>query len=67
MWRSFLLGKISVVTIASLIVGVICFSHPWRIPEPLPESIRWIATGAFFLGLSAGLLLTIFILVRKPK
>ena len=67
MWRSYLLGKLLVVSIASLIVGAICFSHPWRIPEPLSESIRWIATGTFFFGLAAGLLLTIFILVRKPK
>ena len=67
MWRKYLLGKMLVVTLASLIIGAVCVSHPWRVPEPLSDSVGWLATGAFFLILSAGLLLTIFVLVRKPK
>jgi hypothetical protein len=67
MWRNYLLGKMSVVTLASLIIGAVCISHPWRIPGPLSDSVGWLATGAFFLLLAVGMLVTIVVLFRKPK
>lgn len=67
MWRSLLLGKLSVAILASLAVGAICISRPWRIPGPLNESLGWFVTGAFFLLLGLGLVLAIFFMFRKPK
>lgn len=67
MWRNYLLGKMSVATLASLVIGAICLSRPWRAPGPLSDSVGWLATGAFFLILAVGMLLAIFVLFRKPK
>ncbi len=67
MWRSLLLGKLSVAILASLAIGAICISQPWRVTGPLNESLGWFATGAFFLVLGIGLLLAVFLMFRKPK
>lgn len=67
MWRNYLLGKMSIAALASLIIGGVCISRPWRVPSPLSDSVGWLGTGAFFLILSVALLATIFVLFRKPK
>ena len=67
MWRNYLLGKMFVAAIASLIIGAVCISRPWRVPGPLSDSLGWIGTGAFFLILAFGMVATIFVLFRKPK
>jgi len=67
MWRNYLLGKMTVAAIASLIIGGVCISRPWRVPEALSDSVGWLGTGAFFLLLSVALFGTIFVLFRKPK
>ena len=67
MWRNYLLGKMSVAAIASLIIGAVCISRPWRVPGALSDSLGWLGTGAFFLILAVGMAVTIFVLFRKPK
>ena len=65
-WRAILLGKLLLGIVASLIVGGICVSLPWRQPGlAMGEQLRWIGAGAFFLLLGAALILTIWILFRR--
>lgn len=65
-WRAILLGKLSLGIIASLIVGGICVSLPWRQPGmTLVKQVRWIGVGVFFLALGIALILTIWALFRR--
>jgi len=52
MWRAILLGKLAISIVATLVVGGLCASRPWRVEMPILESARWIGIGAFFLLLA---------------
>ena len=60
------MGKLVLGIIASLVVGGICVSLPWRKPGlVMSDQLRWIGAGLFFLGLAIVLILTIWILFRR--
>lgn len=66
MWRAILLGKLSVSILASLVVGGICISRPWRVAElTLSQSAQWIGVGSFFLLLGILQIVVVFLLTRK--
>ena len=65
MWRTILLGKLSISILASLIVGGICVSQPWRNEYTLAQTSRWIGLGVFFLLLAAAQVAAIYYLNRR--
>lgn len=67
MWRSILLGKMSVSILASFIVGWICITHPSRHEFSIGESARWIGAGLFFLFLGFAQIVVIYLLMKRKK
>lgn len=67
MWRTILLGKLSLSIFASLVVGVICVSLPWREERDLLEDFRWIGLGVFFFVLAVMQVVAILMLFKKAK
>ncbi|MFK7769386.1 MAG: hypothetical protein AB8B55_19340 [Mariniblastus sp.] len=67
MWRTILLGKLSISILASLIVGWICIGQPWQNEFGLLESSKWIALGVFFFLLGIGQIATIYFLMKKSS
>jgi hypothetical protein len=68
MWQSILLGKLSVSTIASLVIGCFCVSRPWyREGMSFNESSSWIGIGVFFLVLALAQVVMVYFMFRKKK
>lgn len=67
MWRTILLGKLSISILASFIVGGVCISQPWREQYTIVESTSWIAVGVFFLVLAIAQIAVTFFLMKKRK
>ena len=67
MWRSVLLGKLAISISATLIVGGLCASRPWRVEMPMLESAQWIGIGCFFILLAVLQVVVIFLLRRPDK
>lgn len=67
MWRAILLGKLAISILATLVVGGLCASRPWRVEMPMMESARWIGIGAFFLLLAVLQVAVIYFLRRPAK
>ncbi len=65
MLRKFLLGKMSVSILASLLVGAICLSQPCRNSYEFPESARWIGIGIFFLLLGLVLIVAMVLMLWR--
>ena len=65
MWRTILLGKLGVSILASLIVGGVCVTQPWRNEYSIIQSTSWIGVGSFFLLLAVAQLAAIYFLTRK--
>jgi len=67
MWRAILLGKLAISIVATLIVGGVCASRPWRVELTTTETTQWIGIGAFFILLSFGQVAAIYFLTRPMK
>ncbi|MDG1872652.1 MAG: hypothetical protein P8J27_01980 [Mariniblastus sp.] len=67
MWRTILLGKLSLSILASLVVGVACVSQPWRHEYALLGKAQWIGVGSFFLVLALVQIGAIFVLFHKGQ
>ena len=69
MWRTILLGKLAISILASIVVGALCVSRPWRVDLTVVESAQWMGIGIFFLVLAVGQVAVVFLLTRKklPK
>ena len=67
MWRSVLLGKLAISISATLIVGGLCASRPWRVEMPMFESARWIGIGVFFILLAVLQVAVIYFLKPPAK
>ena len=67
MWRAILLGKLGISISATLIVGGLCASRPWRVEMPMLESAQWIGIGAFFILLAVLQVAVIFFLKPPSK
>lgn len=67
MWRTILLGKLSVSILATLLVGVICVTQPWRVNYPLSQSSKWVAVGVFFLGLGIFQIAAVYLMTKRLK
>jgi hypothetical protein len=67
MWRTILLGKLSISILASLVVGGVCLTQPWRHEYTIFESSSWIAVGVFFLLLAVAQIAVTYLLTKKPK
>lgn len=67
MWRTILLGKLSISILASFAVGGVCLTQPWRNDYTLIESTRWIGVGVFFILLAIAQIVVTIILTKKKK
>lgn len=67
MWRTILLGKMSISILASLVVGGICFMYPARNELGIAESAQWRGLGVFFLLLGIGQIAAIYFMMRRKK
>ena len=67
MWRAILLGKLGVSILASLVVGILCVSQPWRHEYAFVGKARWIGIGIFFLLLAIVQIGAIFVLMNKGQ
>jgi len=65
MWRTILLGKLSISIFASLAVGGVCVTQPWRHEYTVFESTGWIAVGVFFLLLAVAQIAVTYMLTKK--
>lgn len=54
MWRSILLGKMSLSILASLVVGIVCLTVPWRQSLSTSALMQWLGMGVFFVLLAVG-------------
>jgi hypothetical protein len=67
MWRTILLGKLGVSIVASLVVGGVCISQPWRKSYTFLQSSSWVGVGAFFFLLALAQITAIYFMTRKPR
>lgn len=67
MWRTLLLGKLSISILASFVVGGICVTQPSRHAYGMTESARWIGVGIFFLTLGAAQVAVIIFLMNRKN
>ena len=67
MWRSILLGKLTVSILASFIVGGFCIMQPRNVDLSVMESARWTGLGVFFLVLGVAQVVVVFLLFKKKK
>ena len=67
MWRTILLGKLGISILASLIVGFVCVSQPWRAEYTIGQASSWIGVGIFFLVLSICQILAVYLMTKRPK
>jgi hypothetical protein len=65
MWRTILLGKLSISILASAIVGAICVTQPGRGEYSAGQISQWIGLGVFFILLSIVQVVVIYFLFRK--
>ncbi|MEM7785762.1 MAG: hypothetical protein AAF623_20615 [Planctomycetota bacterium] len=70
MWRTILLGKLTVSILASIVVGVVC-CYQTDSEAGLVDSFRWYGLGAFFIFLAILQVIAIYLMLRrkssKPK
>jgi hypothetical protein len=67
MWRTILLGKLSISILASLVVGGFCLTQPWRHEYTFAESTSWIGIGIFFLVLGIAQIAVTVLLTKTKK
>ena len=67
MWRSIVLGKLIISIIASVIVGVICFSLSRGADKTVAQSGQWLLLSLFFFGLAICFSVVIFLLFYRKK
>ena len=67
MWRTILLGKLSISILASLIVGGVCISQPWRNEFGIAQTSQWIGLGIFFIVLGIAQIAATYFLMKKKK
>ena len=67
MWRTILLGKMSVSILASFVVGGICITQPSRAELGIAASARWTGLGIFFLTLGVAQIAVIYFLMKRKK
>ncbi|MFT5300372.1 MAG: hypothetical protein ACI87E_000254 [Mariniblastus sp.] len=67
MWRTLLLGKLTISILASLAVGGLCLAHPYQTELGFAAATRWTGLGVFFLLLSVAQVLAVVLLFRKKS
>lgn len=67
MWRSLLLGKLTISIVVSLLVGGFCI---WSLQKPelgTAEYSSWLGVGIFFLVLAVAQIVLVVMMFRKKK
>lgn len=67
MWRTILLSKLGISILASLLIGGVCLTQPWRGVYTLTQTTQWIGVGVFFVVLGIIQVTVVYLLFRKKQ
>lgn len=67
MWRTIVLGKLFVSTLASFVVAVICFQIAGHEKHTAMDATRWYCLSGFFAILGVSFIGVVYLLFKRGK